>query len=219
MKMIVVCWLFVSNHSTSKEPLNKERKYAHLLQFQISAEHISRDKSNPSGRRYGWPVQYRETPASKKAWKKRTGWDLQIHCLMGSSITERAAFLIEKLLIVHGTEITVFQAKNQLFQTLKFVSLKMRWDYKHHAVEFHIQSERRREPNLPRSAVGWLECQAEGCRQPECCSGLDTHVGRTLPYADPWAAILFDDGIMAVKDKAMIWYWCECEEQAEHFSL
>lgn len=48
MKMIVVCWLFVSNHSTSKEPLNKERKYAHLLQFQISAEHISRDyTTNP----------------------------------------------------------------------------------------------------------------------------------------------------------------------------
>lgn len=48
MKVIVVCWLFVSNHSTSKEPLNKARKYAHLLQFQISAEPVSRDyTTNP----------------------------------------------------------------------------------------------------------------------------------------------------------------------------
>lgn len=48
MKVIVVCWLFVSNHSTSKELLNKARKYAHLLQFQISAEHVSRDyTTNP----------------------------------------------------------------------------------------------------------------------------------------------------------------------------
>lgn len=48
MKVIVVCWLFVSNHSTSKEPLNKARKYGHLLQFQIPAEHVSRDyTTNP----------------------------------------------------------------------------------------------------------------------------------------------------------------------------
>lgn len=48
MKVIVFCWLLVFNHSTSKEPLNKERKYAHLFQFQISAEHVCRDcTTNP----------------------------------------------------------------------------------------------------------------------------------------------------------------------------
>lgn len=46
-----------------------------------------------------------------------------------------------------------------------------------------------------------------------------THIDRMPPYADPQAAILFDDGIMAVKDNAMIWYWHKYEEEAEHFSL
>lgn len=40
------------------------------------------------------------------------------------------------------------------------------------------------ESQTPKNAEGW-ECQAEGCAQPKCCSGLDLHIDRMPPCADP----------------------------------
>ena len=109
MKVIVVSWFFMSNHSTSKEPLNKASKCAHLLQFHISAEHASRDyATNPTAP--AGATGDREITTTIKNWKQKTGRHLQAHCSMGSSITERAAFLTVKPLMVHGAEMTVAQA-------------------------------------------------------------------------------------------------------------
>lgn len=74
MKVIVVCWLFVPNHPTSKELLNKARKYAHLLQLQISAEHVSRDYATnpiplegaPGDQCNTWRPMHSEKPKKKR---------------------------------------------------------------------------------------------------------------------------------------------------------
>ena len=90
---------------------------------------------------------------------------------------------------------------------------------KHHSVEFQGDSERRREPKLPGIAVGGLECRAEGCMQPKCCSGLDVQTNEMSPYNDPSAAVSFDGSIMVVKENATIWYQHDYAEEEENFSL
>lgn len=143
-----------------------------------SASHISwarfqrlRNKSYPTGMSYGWPVQHREITTTIRNWKKRTGWDLQAHCLLGSSITGRAAFLILNPLTVHGAEMTVAWAYWDVYFHNQFLCCPSKCevrvkDRKHHSVEIQVWSERRRESNIPRSAVGRLECRLRAVRSP-----------------------------------------------------
>lgn len=95
MKVIVFCWLFVSNHSTSKEPLDKARKYAHLIQFQRSAEHVSRDYTTNPIPLGGAPGDQCNTgrPMHSKQSKRREQGEIYKHTALWEAPSQKGQLL------------------------------------------------------------------------------------------------------------------------------